>query len=78
MQGYVLSLSEAKIIVDFLSPAQANATNVRGDGADGEEDQDAFINSLTKQELDELRSMTLMDKIYARLVGSIAPTVYGE
>ena len=44
---------------------------------DGDEDQDAFLNSLTQQEVDELRNMVNTDHIYQRLVSSIAPTVYG-
>ncbi len=57
---------------------QAGATDVRGDLDDGEEDQDAFLNSLTQQEVDELKNMVNSDNIYQRLVSSIAPTVYGK
>ena len=57
---------------------QAGATDVRGDVDDGEEDQEAFLNSLTQQEVDELKNMVNSDNIYQRLVSSIAPTVYGK
>lgn len=57
---------------------QAGATDVRGDLDDGEEDQEAFLNSLTQQEVDELKNMVNSDNIYQRLVSSVAPTVYGE
>jgi len=57
---------------------QAGATDVRGDLDDGEEDQEAFLNSLTQQEVDELKNMVNSDNIYQRLVSSIAPTVYGK
>ena len=56
---------------------QVGGTNIRGD----EEEDDAgeaFANSLTQQELDELKAMIHSDYIYARLVDSIAPTVYGH
>lgn len=56
---------------------QVGGTNIRGD----EEEDDAgeaFANSLTQQELDELKAMIHSDYIYARLVDSLAPTVYGH
>ncbi|KAK8869610.1 hypothetical protein IAR55_000177 [Kwoniella newhampshirensis] len=58
--------------------ARAGATDVRGDLDDGDEDQEAFLNSLTQQEVDELKNMVNSDNIYQRLVQSIAPTVYGH
>jgi DNA replication licensing factor MCM6 len=53
------------------------AAGLRGDLDQGDEDQDAFLNSLTQQEVDELKNMVNADHIYQRLVSSIAPTVYG-
>lgn len=47
-------------------------------GIDGTEDQDSFLNSLTQQEIDELRNMVNSEHIYQKLVASIAPTVYGH
>ena len=60
------------------SDSQAGATDVRGDSEEGIEDQNSFLQSLTKEEIDELRAMVRTDNIYQRLVSSIAPTVYGE
>jgi DNA replication licensing factor MCM6 len=57
---------------------RAGSTDVRGDLDEGNEDQEAFLNSLTQQEVDELKNMVNTDNIYQRLVGSIAPTVYGH
>jgi DNA replication licensing factor MCM6 len=57
------------------------------DEADGVDENDeeggnraqmAFLNTLTQQEVDELKNMVNLDNIYQRLVSSIAPTVYGE
>lgn len=47
-------------------------------GEPEEETTSQFLNSLTEAEREELESMTSADNIYSRLVGSIAPTVYGE
>jgi len=44
----------------------------------GEDSQQAFVQSLTEQEFDELKTMVDSDHIYSRLVESIAPTVYGH
>lgn len=56
---------------------QVGGTNIRGDEEEDDEGE-AFANSLTEQELDELKAMIHSDYIYARLVDSIAPTVYGH
>ncbi|KAH0587896.1 hypothetical protein H2248_006648 [Termitomyces sp. 'cryptogamus'] len=53
-------------------------TNIRGEEETGEESGQAFIESLTEQEFDELKTMIDSDHIYSRLVESIAPTVYGH
>jgi DNA replication licensing factor MCM6 len=45
---------------------------------DGEGDGLAFAKSLTEPEFEELKHMIESDHIYARLVESIAPTVYGH
>ncbi|OLL25720.1 DNA replication licensing factor mcm6 [Neolecta irregularis DAH-3] len=52
--------------------------DIRGDGTQGEEEQNDFLNSLTPSELDDLRLMVHSDHIYGRLVNSLAPTVYGH
>ncbi|KAI1383652.1 MCM-domain-containing protein [Hypoxylon trugodes] len=43
-----------------------------------EEAQTAVLNSMMPSEIDELREMVHSDHIYARLVQSLAPTVYGH
>lgn len=60
------------------SDARAGAADVRADLDDGDEDQAAFLHSLTQQEIDELKVMIKTPDIYQRLVSSIAPTVYGH
>jgi len=45
---------------------------------DGEEDARTLLESMTEAERDELEVMVSADDIYDRLVGSIAPTVYGH
>lgn len=57
---------------------QRGATNVRGEEDDGEDSGNAFLQTLTEPEFDELKSMIDGDHIYDRLVSSIAPTVYGH
>ncbi|TBU47236.1 mis5 protein [Dichomitus squalens] len=52
--------------------------NVRGEENGEESNTDAFANSLTDPELQELQHMIQDEHIYSRLVGSIAPTVYGH
>jgi DNA replication licensing factor MCM6 len=56
--------------------SRGNGADVRAD-LDGD-DQEAFLNTLTQQEIDELKAMVNADNIYQRLVSSIAPTVYGH
>jgi DNA replication licensing factor MCM6 len=53
------------------------STNIRGE-EDGEGDGLLFAKSLTEPEFEELKRMIESDHIYARLVESIAPTVYGH
>ncbi|KAF9021689.1 MCM-domain-containing protein [Hymenopellis radicata] len=53
-------------------------TNIRGEEEAGIDDQQAFVNTLTDQEFDELTNMINGEDIYMRLVDSIAPTVYGH
>ena len=40
--------------------------------------QEAFLNSLTNTEIEELKRMVHSDHIYSRLVNSLAPMVYGH
>ncbi|KAK0206924.1 MCM2/3/5 family-domain-containing protein [Desarmillaria ectypa] len=53
-------------------------TNVRGEEDAGEDSGQAFVQTLTEPEFDELKAMIESDHIYARLVESMAPTVYGH
>ncbi|KAK9470921.1 MCM2/3/5 family-domain-containing protein [Dipodascopsis tothii] len=52
--------------------------DVRGDSAQTDDEQDAYLNSLTQEELDDLRRMVHSETVYTSLVDSIAPTVYGH
>lgn len=56
----------------------SSGADVRGDGSQGEEEQNEFLNSLTQEEINELKEMVHSDHIYSKLVNSIAPTVYGH
>jgi DNA replication licensing factor MCM6 len=44
----------------------------------GDKAQEAFLNSLTPSEIEELKRMVHSDHIYSRLVNSLAPMVYGH
>ncbi|KAI9848068.1 MAG: MCM DNA helicase complex subunit mcm6 [Sclerophora amabilis] len=44
----------------------------------GDHAQEAFLSSLTPSEVEDLRRMVHSDHIYARLVNSLAPMVYGH
>ncbi|GJN87914.1 hypothetical protein Rhopal_000869-T1 [Rhodotorula paludigena] len=58
--------------------ARASATNIRGDDQGVEENRKEFLESLTREEVQQLEAMVRSDHIYSRLVSSIAPTVYGH
>ncbi len=45
---------------------------------DGIKAQEAYLETLTQAEIDELKRMVHSDKIYSRLVNSLAPMVYGH
>ncbi|RPA76120.1 putative DNA replication licensing factor Mcm6 [Ascobolus immersus RN42] len=49
-----------------------------GKNNNSEENQEAFLQSLSAAEIDDLKRMVHSDHIYSRLVQSIAPTVYGH
>ncbi|CAN6669804.1 DNA replication licensing factor Mcm6p [Trichomonascus vanleenenianus] len=65
-------------MVQDTDAGDASRNDVRGDGNQGEEEQDEFLNSLTQAEVDELKKMVHNDHIYSQLVDSIAPTVWGH
>ncbi|KAG4305475.1 hypothetical protein PORY_001031 [Pneumocystis oryctolagi] len=48
------------------------------EGNSQEKEQDIFLNSLSQSEIDELKKMVHTDRIYSKLVNSIAPTIYGH
>ncbi|EJU01264.1 MCM-domain-containing protein [Dacryopinax primogenitus] len=58
------------------SDMRASAADVRGE--DNETDREAYLESLTKEEYEELMAMVNQDYLYSSLVSSIAPTVYGH
>lgn len=53
------------------------ATSIRGEEAD-EETFDSILRSYTREERDEISAMKAHSRLYQRMVGSIAPTVYGH
>ncbi|KAH8917384.1 putative MCM6-involved in replication [Atractiella rhizophila] len=57
-----------------------NSVNVRGTDEDmsGTRDRKTFLDSLTREEIEELQHMVQSRDIFQRLVKSIAPTVYGH
>lgn len=57
---------------------QSSATNIRSDDQGVEENRKEFLESLTREEVQQLEAMVRSDHIYSRLVSSIAPTVYGH
>lgn len=52
--------------------------DLRGDGAQENQDQEELLNSLTQEEIDELKEMVHTENLYAKLIQSIAPTVWGH
>ena len=65
-------------MVQQADARDSQAADVRGDGSQGEEEQNEFLRSLTQAEIDDLRVMVHSDHVYSRLVNSIAPTVWGH
>lgn len=53
------------------------ATSIRGEDAD-EETFDSILRSYTREERDEISRMKGQSRLYQKMVGSIAPTVYGH
>lgn len=45
---------------------------------DGQQAQESFLETLTIPEIEDLREMVHSDRIYSRLVNSLAPMVYGH
>ncbi|KAK9469115.1 MCM2/3/5 family-domain-containing protein [Lipomyces arxii] len=65
----------------MVSPADAKDAgnaDVRGESDQGEVEQEEFLNSLTQDEVDELKEMVHSDRVYLNLVDSIAPSIWGH
>ena len=65
----------------MVTPTDAKdslGSDVRGTGDATEMDQNELLRSMTDEEIYDLKAMVNMDHLYARLVGSIAPSVYGH
>lgn len=76
MEGLVALLDLPR---SCLMNVYQGGTNIRGEEEElGGDSGNAFIQSLTEPEFDELKAMIDSDHIYSRLVESIAPTVYGH
>jgi DNA replication licensing factor MCM6 len=58
--------------------ASLNQTATIDPNDPGDKAQEAFLNSLTPSEIQDLKNMVHSDHIYSRLVNSIAPMVYGH
>ncbi|KAI9813700.1 MAG: MCM DNA helicase complex subunit mcm6 [Thelocarpon impressellum] len=58
--------------------ASLNQTAAADPQEGGDRAQEAFLNSLTPSEIEELKRMVHSDHIYSRLVNSLAPMVYGH
>jgi len=65
----------------MVTPTDAKdslGSDVRGTGDATEMDQDELLRSMTDEEICDLRDMATLNHIYTKLVGSIAPSVYGH
>lgn len=58
--------------------ASLNQTATIDPNDTGDHAQDAYLQSLTQAEIDDLKQMVHSDHIYSRLVNSLAPMVYGH
>ncbi|KAL8882031.1 MAG: hypothetical protein Q9192_007664 [Flavoplaca navasiana] len=61
---------------NILASLNQTATIDAHDG--GDQAQDAYLQSLTTAEIEDLKQMVHSDHIYSRLVNSLAPMVYGH
>ncbi|KAL8856870.1 MAG: hypothetical protein Q9178_006587 [Gyalolechia marmorata] len=61
---------------NILASLNQTATIDPHDG--GDQAQDAYLQSLTTAEIEDLKQMVHSDHIYSRLVNSLAPMVYGH
>lgn len=75
---YRLAFLACMAAPDNTTPNAANQQNRSVADFNGDEDQNAYLETLAPHEVDDLRRMVHSDHIYSRLVNSIAPTVYGH
>ncbi|KAI9705594.1 MAG: MCM DNA helicase complex subunit mcm6 [Candelina mexicana] len=91
---YRMAFLACMVTPDTSTPGQAANQQLNGQSANilaslnqappidpqdpGDHAQEAYLNSLTPAEIDDLRHMVHSDHIYSRLVNSLAPMVYGH
>ena len=91
---YRLAFLACMVTPDTTTPGQAANQQLNGQAgnilaslnqlepadpmAAGDEAQEAYLQSLTSAEIEDLKMMVHSDHIYSRLVNSLAPTVYGH
>ncbi|VEU19705.1 DEKNAAC100300 [Brettanomyces naardenensis] len=59
-------------------PEEAAKAGTAVSREENEHEQEAFLNTLTEQEVNELKEMVGDDHIYTKLVRSISPAIYGH
>jgi DNA replication licensing factor MCM6 len=91
---YRLAFLACMVTPDTSTPGSAASQQLNGQAANilaslnqiapidpsdpGDHAQEAFLQSLTVSEIQELKDMVHSDHIYSRLVNSLAPMVYGH
>lgn len=91
---YRLAFLACMVTPDLSSRGQSNSQKLEGQAANilaslnqgpgvdpfasADEEQAAYLESLTQPEIDDLKTMVHSPNIYARLVDSLAPMVYGH
>lgn len=91
---YRLAFLACMVTPDTSTPGQAASQQLNGQAGNilaslnqtatvdpqetGDHAQDAYLQSLTASEIDDLKQMVHSDHIYSRLVNSLAPMVYGH
>ncbi|KAL5338572.1 MCM2/3/5 family-domain-containing protein [Aspergillus crustosus] len=88
---YRLAFLACMVTLDTTTPGQQSnqqlsgqsnrilgSLNQHGDEPDDDKAQEAFLQSLSPSEVQDLKSMVHSEYIYSRLVDSIAPMIYGH
>ncbi|KAK9323278.1 MCM2/3/5 family-domain-containing protein [Lipomyces orientalis] len=65
-------------MVTTANAKDSGKADVRGDPDQGDEEQEEFLNNLTQDEVDDLKTMVHSDRVYVNLVDSIAPSIWGH